>query len=446
MKVMPENAVVIPISRVTDGTLYEPLPKQVEFHTAEETIRGYVGGVGCGKTLVLVVEIFRLASTYPGTIWIITAPSYPMLRDTTLLTWNEWIPRQALKRWIASQKKWLLNNGSEVWFRSTNDPESLRGPNVNGFGMDEGSKDKKKSYLILMGRIRRVVKYKDGTVAPNCGLIVTTPKGFDWVWNTLVKNRKPGMHKLIRASSTENVHLPVEFVDNLRSEYSGVFYRQEVLGEFVAHEGLVYSNFDRDFHVQPDSFTRKSHKYFIGSIDWGYANPMVGLIGSVDGDQRIHLVGEIYQRRLTLDEFAEKLTAMEKEFCKKLNIKYPFDITYWCDPSDTAIGAGSMMHALREKGFDVRKADNAILAGINVVQKRLEKDSQGRARLLVSPDCPNAISEFEQYSFEEFDAEKPYKDKPIKMNDHAMDAMRYMCMALEVGDKITSLDGRGLDW
>lgn len=433
---------VVYVQRKTDGMHYEPLPKQIRLHESNSRYRGYIGGIGSGKTLWLVMDFFKLAVEYPGTIWVLTAPTYPMLRDSTLKTFNEWVPDAALKKWHASEKYWEFWNGSEIWFRSSNDPDSLRGPNINGFGMDEAAKDKLATWNIMIGRIRRVTKYKNGRVAPNVGAAVSTPKGYNWLWQVFVK-RKTELHHLEKTSSKENIHLPPDFVPSLEAQYSGVFYEQEVMGEFRAHEGLVYSKFDRDIHVRKPSESIDRHKYFLGSIDWGYANPMVGLIASVDGDKRMHFLEEIYQRRMTIPEFAEKLREMEKSAAAAMKVEYPFDITYWCDPSDTSIGAGSMMQALRDMGFDIRKANNEIMSGINCVQKRLEMNPDGLPRLMVTESCANTISEFEQYSYDEYDADKPFKDKPMKMNDHAMDAMRYMAMSLEGGDRIVSLEPGG---
>ena len=431
------------IQRKSDGVLYEPQPKQILFHETKAYYKGYIGGVGSGKTIALCMDFFKYAVEYPGTIQVITAPSYRMLRDATLLTWNEWVPNEALKRWDAKRNAWIFWNGSEVWFRSTDDPESLRGPNINRFGMDEGGKDKHASWRILIGRIRRVTKYPDGREAPNGGVVVGNPKGYNWLWQVFVKH-KTALHFLVRASSLENKHLGVDYLEGLKHEYSGVFYQQEVMGEFTAHEGIVYTSFARDRNVQePDAFKAR-HKRFVGSIDWGFSNPMVGLIASLDGDDRVSLVDEIYQRRLKLEEFAVKLREMEKAAAASLGVEYPFDITYWCDPSDTSIGAGSMMQAMREMGFDVRKADNSILPGINAVQKRLEVQADGLPRLVVTPACVETINEFEQYSYDEYDPEKPFKDKPMKMNDHAMDALRYMVMSLESQDRVVSLNPGGL--
>jgi phage terminase large subunit len=48
--------------------------------------------------------------------------------------------------------------------------------------------------------------------------------------------------------------------------------------------------------------------------------------------------------------------------------------------------------------------------------------------LTVDPSCVNTIAEFESYQYPS--GGKVEKDVPIKANDHAMDALRYLAMEL----------------
>jgi phage terminase large subunit len=60
--------------------------------------------------------------------------------------------------------------------------------------------------------------------------------------------------------------------------------------------------------------------------------------------------------------------------------------------------------------------------GINLVREVLKPLDDGRPRLTVSSSCVHLISEFESYIWRnDFK-----KDEPIKVNDHALDALRYL--------------------
>lgn len=414
---------------------YSPLPKQREFHESDKRWIAFVAGVGGGKSLALCADILKDALKYPGSVYMITAPTYPMLRDSTMVSWRKLLPK-GLAVEYKGEKKFVFINGSEVWFRSSNDPESLRGPNITGFGMDEAAKDKRKTWDILVGRCRLVTRAPDGSIAPNKGRVSTTPKGFNWVYETFAKNTNPDT-KVVYASSKDNPYLPEDFVRSLERTYTRTFYEQEVMGKFVAHEGVVYRDFSRDTHV----VDFKSHlaggkaRAFYGCIDWGYSNPMVGLLAAADGDDRLTFCGEVYERRLQVEEFAHHLREQEKMVAKALDIAEPLEVVYYADPAEPAF-----IDKLRNMGFDVRSAVNDILPGIAAVSSRLAPNQDGGPRVFFDAEMTNTINELEVYSYDEFDGEKPQKDKPMKMNDHAMDAVRYLVMSLEGSGQVKLLD------
>ncbi len=72
----------------------------------------------------------------------------------------------------------------------------------------------------------------------------------------------------------------------------------------------------------------------------------------------------------------------------------------------------------------VRKGINKQDTGIAAVRARLET---GRLRVLDAA-CPNLLAEAELYRY---DPEQPGSEKPIKENDHALDALRYLISRLD---------------
>ena len=84
------------------------------------------------------------------------------------------------------------------------------------------------------------------------------------------------------------------------------------------------------------------------------------------------------------------------------------------DPS-----AASFMETIRRHGrFSVRKARNEVLPGIRLTATLLKA-----GRVLIHKDCEDAIREFGLYCWDD----KGEVDKPLKINDHAMDDIRYFC-------------------
>ena len=53
-----------------------------------------------------------------------------------------------------------------------------------------------------------------------------------------------------------------------------------------------------------------------------------------------------------------------------------------------------------------------------------------RGDLLINKRCVNLISEFEMYSYDDDKVERNEQENPIKANDHALDALRYLVSSL----------------
>ena len=67
------------------------------------------------------------------------------------------------------------------------------------------------------------------------------------------------------------------------SLYSGVFYDRFIRGLWVVAEGLIYTMFNKDYHVVPD-VPRPYDRYYI-SVDYGTVNPTsMGLWGRSPGN------------------------------------------------------------------------------------------------------------------------------------------------------------------
>jgi len=73
----------------------------------------------------------------------------------------------------------------------------------------------------------------------------------------------------------------------------------------------------------------------------------------------------------------------------------------------------------RKEGLDVRPADNAVEAGIFAVWQRLQT-----GRLKIFSNCQNLLREYETY-------QRDLDGKIKKVDDHELDATRYLVMGLE---------------
>lgn len=378
---------------------------QFDFVNCNDRFTAMLGGVGSGKTLAGSVKSIRY--TLPKTLGLVVAPTYRMLQDATIRTYRK-INEELIASYNKTDSDIILKNGAEILFRSSDDPDKLRGPNINWAWMDEAGLSKKGTWEIVIGRLRA-----DGQAGP-CW-VTTTPKGKNWLYD---------MHKqmtVFKSATTQNPYLSKEFVKSLLDSYTGEFLRQEVYGEFARFEGLVYPDFNEDVHVKKRD--PKGFIYWGLAIDEGYTNPAVILLIGVDSDGRKHIHQEFYER----GKLQSDVVAMAQEMAAGKNV------------TEVAVdsSAAGLIADLRNVGLPAVPQKGRILDGIHVVQEHLKIQGDGKPYLTVDPSCVNTINEFQSYVW------KPGKDEPVKEMDHAMDAARYYLAGnLPDDDKIIVYDER----
>ena len=192
--------------------------------------------------------------------------------------------------------------------------------------------------------------------------------------------------------------------------YTGVFYDRYVRGLWVAAEGLIYDMFRPEVHLLRQAADCVGGCYI--SCDYGTRNPTVFLLWQRErGTERW-----ICRREYYYSGREQKRQKTDKEFCADLDAWLGDDRprAVVVDPS-----AASFIAELRQAGYPVQQADNEVLDGIRNVSTMLQAGT-----LLFSASCVHTAEEFQAYVWDEKAAERG-EDKPAKVNDHCMDAVRY---------------------
>jgi len=370
---------------------------QEDFLRDDKKSLAFITGIGAGKTVAGIMRTLRNAVEWnPGERGYVVTPTYRMLDNVVVPEMKKWgIIGNDYFDWNASKKVLALPNGSEIIMESADNKrkiERLRGPNISWFWMDEAARMSKRVWDIMIGRLR-TGKYRNA-------YITTTPKGFNWVYEEFID--KGLGHAITDVPTETNPELPDDYLERME-EYEGQFYEQEIRGKFVQFEGLVHSWFSEDniFSDVPDSYDRTLY-----GVDWGYRNPMAVVV-VVEKDGELFVVDEVYQRRMNIQDLIKNLETLEEAWGPG---------SLFCDPSEP-----SNIDELKKNGFSARKANNDVMSGISKVSSK-------RNCLQVHEDCQNTINEFRSYQYKDDE-----KEKPLKENDHLMDALRYLVMGLGEG-------------
>ncbi len=203
-------------------------PTQAAFLRSDALYRGFVGGRGAGKSWVGSYDLIRRAK--PGRLYGAYAPTYPMLRDASYRTFTN-LARELhfLRDLNRSELRATLGNGAEVLFRSLDDPERARGPNLSGAWIDEASLVERAAFDIIIACLRE--GGESGWLSATF-----TPKGRQhWTFDVFGQQRPNTA--LYHCRTLDNPFLPGEFAANLRAQYTAQFAEQELEGAFIDLEG-----------------------------------------------------------------------------------------------------------------------------------------------------------------------------------------------------------------
>ena len=444
-----------------------PLPKQAEFLQDVLDPKGpkytlYCGGVGSGKTLIGCITMLAMAIQYPGD-YLICRQFLPELKITTLKTFLEICPPELIHEYRVAdgivRVKAAGGKLSNVIFRQLEEPDKLRSLNLSGFYIDESSQVSEAAFMLLQGRLRGPGIRK--------GFLTTNPNGHDWQYQWFVKQdmfNNPDAkkaYKLIRAPSTENTHLPEGYVESMLASWSPERIKREIEGSFDAFEGMVYHEFRRDLHViQP--FVIPSDWPRIVGIDHGYRNPAAWVWGAVDYDDNVYIYREFYEREWLIEEIIKGNKKQNKPGILAMS-KGEKITQARIDPSVRAVRGATGVTDWDvyldnlPKDFPLMLANNDKAPGIDRIKSYLKVNpSNNKPRLFIFNTCSNLIDEMSKYRYQELthtqQGKQSEKEEPRKVDDHALDALRYLIMSRpdapnptpEVYKKFnyTSLEGR----
>lgn len=284
--------------------------------------------------------------------------------------------------------------------------EKIRGVTLHGAYIDEITLAPQPFFVMLLSRLS----------APGAKLFGTTNPDSPRHWLKVDYLDNPTLDIYLRKFLLDdNTTLPPEYVENLKLEYTGVFYRRFILGDWVAAEGAIYPMFEVKRHVSeavPDV------RMTWIAADIGHTNPTAFLRLGAGTDGRIWVMDEYYHQ-VGISSAAKSPRQYARdmiEFAQRMPMQPDGVIV---DPA----AEGFILQLKEDSNLRIKRADNAVLEGIQLVASAIDAGV-----LMVHPRCKHLIDELQGYAWDP-KAQERGEDKPIKQNDHACDALRYALMA-----------------
>lgn len=204
----------------------------------------------------------------------------------------------------------------------------------------------------------------------------------------------------------DNDKLPADYIESIeKSTPSGMFFDRDILGRWVAAEGVVYKDFNEKIHMINEMPRTDFVERYIGGIDYGFEHhgSIVVIAKTVNGNY--YLVEEIAEQHRYIEWWTDK--ALE------LQDKYPY-ISFYADHARP-----EYVQQMMDGGVNIYYANKSVVEGINKIGSLLKQDKlffledifkKGKQEMFLYVWSPKKASGNEEV---------------VKTNDDVLDAVRY---------------------
>lgn len=469
---------------------FEPYPEQQRFleYTGKQAL--LYGGFGGGKTVTGCEKVYLMNMRYPGNRALIVRKNFSDVKSSTIqqtlledVIPDSHIPEDGhnktehrIRHFTGTRDRFGKPVMSEIYYEGldqsgsrSNDalPRRISGMQFGTIFIDEATETTESDYVQLLGRLRYDGKTQGGqkfTVPFRQIFAATNPAGPSHYLYQRFFDSPNGETETFHLKAEDNPGVPDDYVEDMKSNYSGVYYERYVEGKWVGTEDVIYDEFDRRSYVRnTDELLRLGwEKADIGrssnthirppsdwdifrTIDFGYPSPSVCQWWARSpendaGDQLYVMFREFYHSETHVDDLADWL--------HKFSDDIEVDLTY-ADPANA-----DNRETLKRRDIRTQSAEKDVWNGIQEVKSQMGVEYQPDEQQEAFGDDPLPGIVFYEDALvhkpdrDLDDANKPFRtvdefgsyewksqsdDRPKKKDDHGMDAMRYLIYS-EEGD------------
>ena len=408
------------------------------------------GAAGTGKSVGALMYIHLACLAKPKVRALIVRKTLASLTASTLVTFREKVAKEAIEAGVlhfyggSAQEpaSYKYANGSVIVVGGLDRASRLLSTEFDLAFVDEAIETTPEDLDTIVSRLRNGVLSRQR-------LIMATNPGPPT--HHLKQRADAGRCTLLYSTHEDNPRL---YDGGQWTEYglaylarldtlTGARYQRMRWGKWVAAEGLVYEGWDESVHLI-DRFKIPSEWTRWISVDLGFTNPTCIQWWAEDPDGRLYLHRELYRTRTLVEDHAKRMLEL---------MKYPSG--QWREPQPRAVicdhDAEDRATLEKHLGLGTSPAKKSVSDGIQAVQSRLKVQADGKPRLFLFRDSlvesdgdlvararpTRTVEEITGYVW----AVKPgtagaeLKEEPLKKDDHAMDALRYMVAERDLGGR-----------
>lgn len=276
-------------------------------------------------------------------------------------------------------------NGNLLEFISVDQPQKIRGRKRNCLWLNEANEFTYEDWQQLILRTTEKIYLDYNPSDP-----------YSWIYDkVVVRDDCTFIKSTYRANPflDKDTVAEIERLKDLDPDYWQVYG----LGEIGSIQTMIFRKFELVDEVQGR---------LIGyGLDFGFTNSPSALVAVYQADDNLYIKEMLYEKRLTNTDLANKL--------REFRIDRQSEII-----ADSA--EPKSIEEVYRSGFNIKAARKG--AGIH-----LGIDIMRRYKLHITKDSLNAIKEFRGYKWAT-DKNGDVLNTPVKINDHLIDATRYLCL------------------
>jgi PBSX family phage terminase large subunit len=244
------------------------LPKQQIYLTnANNRLNSTEGAVRSGKTYGTILRWIEFLGTFPShNEFMMFGKTQSTLRRNIIRPMQKMLGKQ-MRYKVGSNEIDLW--GHKIFCFGAHDESSgdvIRGLTAAGAYGDEITLTPESFFTMMLSRLSVSGAQFHGSTNPD--------NPYHWYkTNYIDRAAELGMYNL-HFNIEDNTTLDPLYVAALKKEYTGLWYRRFILGEWCAAEGAIYDFFDESIHTLDDEDIPKADYYVVG-VDYGTGNPTV---------------------------------------------------------------------------------------------------------------------------------------------------------------------------
>lgn len=310
--------------------------------------------------------------------------------------------------------------GRRVWVIGANDARSegrLRGLTCAGALVDEATLVPRDFFTQLLGRMS----------VPGSKMFLTSNPDNPAHWlrrDFLLRGADLNLAHW-QFILDDNPSLAEDYKNAIKAEFTGIWFKRFVLGEWTAGEGAVFDMFDPDVHVA--DIIPPIVRWLCAAIDYGTSNPTHAVLLGIGADSCLYVVSEwrhdsrLTHRQMTDAEYSGAIRGWLQQVNVPASRRADGSWLQGVVPHYLVIdpSAASLRVQLHRDGMTPVAANNEVLNGIRTVASLL-----ALRKLKIHRSCTALLAEMPGYAWDDR-AALHGEDKPLKVDDHGVDALRY---------------------